>query len=141
MLGGIRTTIIPLNAWHAPGAQERPCPLIALGHIVTWLWCPRIPQPLGPQIGASPRSDIGRSKVTAQFCRRHNNLLLVDVMSPCACPSCLLAASPVPDQPFWLSVRDYNPGNHVGNNTHAQIINAFGFNPVPVSVSKRWPKE
>jgi hypothetical protein len=29
----------------------------------------------------------------------------------------------------------------VGNNTHTQIINAFGFNPTPVSASKRWPKE
>lgn len=46
---------IPLNAWHALGAQEAQdlVLLIALGHVVTWLWGPKR-FPLGPQIGHSP---------------------------------------------------------------------------------------
>ena len=86
---------IPLNAWHAPGCSggPRPGPPDRLGshsHVVVVAQEPP-PEPPWATDRASPRSGIVRSPLTAQFCRRHNNLLLVDVMSPCACPSCLLA--------------------------------------------------
>ena len=70
----------------------------------------------------------------------------MNVMSHACAPKLLAWRSSCFDTSLYLTNRS---GFRIGlptwksllDNTDSQIVNAFGFNPIPVSVSKRLPKE